>query len=589
MLGTRENMNHTGQGWDLMDQFFQQDEIQVIVDRLTRLRPETVICCSMENRFARSGGLAAVIGNSPAFLNDAAGTDALLITPFHSNIIGDGRLTPLGKSVYVEWREEQVQVDLFSYDTKVKSDQRTLNVTEYYVRAAGFWEADNRLGDPYVYTQDTQKNNELLKRDALFFCKVVPHVARELGRTSHLILHLHEWQTALLALVAKDAMLDHVLESCGTVQTIHNPFDAQISMGDLEMLVGNETVRNRVSARADQGRDYGEMTAYAIGLGLVDAPIAVVSEHFAEQLVSDILHTQYYAPHLQDRFAGRLIGINNGPFVARAKEFPRGESHSMREVRDIKLEQRAALLDILASYHPPERFGNLTYRGGSIRELPVDIPVFVMTGRLDPSQRGYDVLFRALEGFGTDEIKTILAPMPTKESDLDYFRDVASKCDGDLTVFPIRMKAGYHELQTGSTFSVWPSIYEPFGGAIEYMANGTPVIARASGGLVNQVVHLWNGILYLEPDKNYSMSNLTEFFMCRDSVHTRESNPWVNDMVDALRGALQVAIRIYQERSQDYYQMVLNGFRKTGDFSWQKNTAEYLTVYSSIAARAKRL
>jgi len=35
----------------------------------------------------------------------------------------------------------------------------------------------------------------------------------------------------------------------------------------------------------------------------------------------------------------------------------------------------------------------------------------------------------------------------------------------------------------GATFGVMPSIYEPFGSAVEYMANGTVNIGRATGDL----------------------------------------------------------------------------------------------------------
>ena len=44
------------------------------------------------------------------------------------------------------------------------------------------------------------------------------------------------------------------------------------------------------------------------------------------------------------------------------------------------------------------------------------------------------------------------------------------------------------EAQAGATFAVMPSFYEPFGAATEAYLAGTPVIARATGGLTGQVV-----------------------------------------------------------------------------------------------------
>jgi glycosyltransferase involved in cell wall biosynthesis len=385
-----------------------------------------------------------------------------------------------------------------------------------------------------------------------------------------------------VSLTAKEAMVNGTLESCGTVQTMHNPFDSEIGMGDLEDLVSNDQIRRRIWDRDAHGGNYGDMTAYAVGLGLVDAPIAVVSEHFADQFRSDILHTQYYAPHLQQRFARGLVGINNGPFVPFAREFPRRENHTPAEAEQIKQQQREALLEILDSYNPESRFGNLTYEGGSIRNLPSDVPILVMTGRLDPCQRGYDVFLKALEAFERDEVKVVMGPMAINQSDLDYFYEVAAKCDGNLTVFPIRMEKGFRELQCGATFSVWPSIYEPFGGAIEYMANGTPVIVRESGGLVNQVDPGVSGFRYLEPMTHYSIDNLRGFFACKDIVQSRKTNPWFQDMVAVLKSALDHSIRIFREEPNAYHQMILNGFKKAKKFSWEKNTDEYLGIYSLI-------
>ena len=398
MASVSEELAYWRKDWILLGEFFDREEIDSILHRLREFQPETVFCCSMESRFARSGGLAAVNSNSPAFLNNAPGLEAFLLTPFHSNIIDPGKVSPTGRSVTVHWQGRAVTVEIFQHEAEVQSASGHLGVTEYYLKADGFWNAKNPINDPYVYTEDTFENGNLLRRDSLFFCKVVPHVAQELGKTRNVVFHLHEWQTALVSLTAKEAMLSGIMESCGTVQTMHNPFDSGIGMGDLADLASNEPVLRRIWSRASHGGNYGDMTAYAVGLGLVDAPIAVVSRHFADQFRTDILHTQYYAPHLQQRFSRGLVGINNGPFVPFAKEFPRLENHTPAEVKQIKEQQRARLLEILDSYQPDSRFGNLTYEEGSIRTLPPHVPILVMTGRLDPCQRGYDVFSQGSGG-----------------------------------------------------------------------------------------------------------------------------------------------------------------------------------------------
>ena len=57
-------------------------------------------------------------------------------------------------------------------------------------------------------------------------------------------------------------------------------------------------------------------------------------------------------------------------------------------------------------------------------------------------------------------------------------------------IYPFRMEAGYQELMAGATYVVMPSLYEPFGAATEPYLAGTPVVARATGGLTDQVTDI---------------------------------------------------------------------------------------------------
>jgi glycogen synthase len=205
-----------------------------------------------------------------------------------------------------------------------------------------------------------------------------------------------------------------------------------------------------------------------------------------------------------------------------------------------------------------------------------------MSGRLDPFQKGFDILLRAVEKFAKDEIKVVLTPLPIKDSDLDYFRKVASKCKGNVTVFPIRMEKGYQELQTGSTFGVMPSIYEPFGAAVEYMVNGTVNITRKTGGLVTQIQHKKNGLLYRESPKFYTLDNIKAFARANDTVQKRGRNPWVKSMADELYKAIKEAIDIYQNHADDYYRLIIEGFKQARTFTWQRAAQAYFSVYQKV-------
>jgi glycogen synthase len=576
----KPDLQNRKKDWSLVHSFFSQDEIETLRRGLSMFQPRHIFYCSFENRFAKSGGLAAVAVNTLPFIRETAPFDSVsLMSPFYPSIMDRTKLSETKIAFDVPYDGHLIRAGLLRLDVPYTKPQPG-TLSEYYLWADGFFGARNRLDDPYLYVEnDPPGNEQALRENALFFCKAVPLALATLGVTRDVVLHLQEWQTALLSLIAKQAMLDGVLDSCGTVQTVHNTYDSLISKRNLKRIMTGSERQAQVDRLPGDG-----LTAFEIGLRLVDAPVVTVSENFAHELTTDILQTGHFAPHLQNTFRDHpVIGINNGPFVGYSSKFPKRGKHTLSEIAGIKLEVRTDLLRILDAYNPPERFGELTYQGHSVLGLPESVPIVVMSGRLDPVQKGYDILLQALERFEADEIKAVLTPLAIRDSDLDFFREVAAQCRGNVTVFPMRMQQGYLELQTGATFGVMPSIYEPFGAAIEYMMNGTVNIARSAGGLVNQVVHGQNGFLFRERADDYDLARIRAFVLAGDNVQVRKANPWAVDMAEALYRTLRDAAAQYREHRDDYYAMILQGFAKAASFSWEENAADYAKVYRKIA------
>lgn len=572
--------------WSLMPFFFSDGEINTIETKLNSLEIRHVVFCSLESRFARSGGLAAVtVKILPALKNLDHIQNVLLVTPFYPNIMDESKLTPTGITFPVEFDNRQVTVELLKHT--VASERGP--VEEYYLKAGGFFETHNTIKDPYGYFPDDPPRNETAGREnALFFCKAVPHAVKAVGLREDIVFHLQEWQTAAIALTAKQAMLDGTLESCGTVQTLHNAFDQWLPVETLakaKIAPKPGAGGNERNGALSLFRAKGGITALEMGLQLVDGPVTTVSERFAVELTEDRLQEEHFAPHLQKIFKKNgVIGVPNGLFIDFPPEYSQTETIPIEKIKQVKKEKRGDLLKILDTYHPPERFGSLTYRSGSITRLPQRVPILVMTGRLDPFQKGFDILLRALLKFAVDEIKVILTPMPVKDSDLDYFREVAEKCSGNVTVFPIRMKEGYHELQLGSTFGIMPSIYEPFGAAIEYMVSGTVTIARKTGGLMDQVVHNRCGFLYREDPRVYTADNILSFSGTCKKVAYRDSNRWVIRMADELGKTIRTAADMYQNRPGDYYRLIQEGFTQARTFTWETAAEKYARVFEKLTA-----
>jgi len=560
-----------------MSLFFTGAEISLITERLKNLRIRNVVFCSFENRYAKSGGLASVMTNILPFLKEVNAIPAvLLMTPFYPSLMSGSKLKATGKQFSLLFANRKINVEILESSQRYATPRKGI-IKEYYLKSDFFFNTSDKLKDPYCYHEsDTTKSNELLRTNALFYCKAVPHALNALGIKEDIICHLHEWQTALISLTAKEAMTSGMLKSCGTVQTIHNSYDAQFSWEALAKLL-EKNRRKKVSSMPGDG-----LSSYQIGLQLVDAPITTVSSNFARELTADIIQTKHYAPHLQTILKSNIpFGINNGMFVDYSPSFPKREKHTINEVRAIKLKNRQILLKILSTYKPKERFGMLTFKSKTIMKLPDHIPIIVMTGRLDPLQKGYFVLLRAIEKFAEDEVKVILAPLPARKSDLDYFYEVACKCNGNVTVFPFRMHRGYQELQTGSTFGIMPSVYEPFGAAVEYMANGTVNIGRATGGLVDQIDKEC-GFLYKEDSVFHTLKNVKAFVESSDLMQVRKTNPWIQSMADNLYEVIKKAVDIYQNHPDDYCRLIINGFKKAQKFSWESSARKYYRIYDMI-------
>ncbi len=571
------NLKKWRRDWSLMSVFFKGEEIASITDKINNLKIENLVCCSFESRFAKCGGLTAVITNILPYLKEINNIPSVsLITPFYPSIIDKRKLKSTGIKFAVPYNNKTIQAEIYEY-TLVYKKPSNGKLKEYYLKAKGYFETSNKLKDPYLYNEkDSTVNADILSESSLFFSAAVPYAMNALGIRENILFHLHEWQTALLALTSKEAMLNGTLESCGTVQTMHNSFDSLIPW---DLLTGIVDRRRRKKLSEFPG---GELSAYQIGLQLVDAPVTTVSENFAKELTTDILQTEHYAPHLQNimRTSG-IYGIENGLFVDYSSKFPKREDHTVAEIRSIKLKNRTALLRVLSRYKPSERFGDLTYKGKSITRLPDDIPIIVMSGRLDPVQKGYSILLKAIENFEEDEIKVILTPMPINKNDLDYFYEVACKCKGNLTVFPMKMEKGYSELQTGSTFGIMPSIYEPFGAAVEYMASGTVIIGRGTGGLINQVDSRC-GFLYKEDPSFYTLENIDDFIETASIMQMRKLNPFAQNMSMNLNSTLRKAIGLYKNHPDRYYRMILNGFKKARQFNWEASSEKYYQVYKKV-------
>jgi glycosyltransferase involved in cell wall biosynthesis len=269
-----------------------------------------------------------------------------------------------------------------------------------------------------------------------------------------------------------------------------------------------------------------------------------------------------------------------------------------------KIRERARLLD---SLEESARDGKLI--GGKLDELHGDESSWiVMAGRDDPRQKGYDVAGEAVKRFleGGGRARFLFFPIPGDPGmeRLEFLRELAESYPLSVIVGPPLAKEHFLSALHGASYALMPSLYEPFGMANEFYMNGLVAIARATGGIVQQVVPLhaaacfspavrhvaarWHsasshptGLLYRERAdiptvvEDWKAMNDAAGHIGQFGQHECE-NATFRSMCDELLLAIKDAVRIFTGSPELYFSMLLEGVSHIErTFSWERTAAEY--------------
>jgi glycosyltransferase involved in cell wall biosynthesis len=207
----------------------------------------------------------------------------------------------------------------------------------------------------------------------------------------------------------------------------------------------------------------------------------------------------------------------------------------------------------------------------------------------------------------------VLIPSKFGDASLFYLKELAEAYPKNVMVFRGMEGTPYREnlLPCGS-YLLFSSLYEPFGSPSEGYSNGVPVIARATGGLIQQIFpyninelpyNVQNlikenikdeyrkptGFLFKEKllnDKD-AIESWNDFMGYSQDVSLeyleilykqRLVNPLTLSMVKECMRTFKIATDIYlSEDFVEYTEMMKNGFKLLEDeaFSWEKTALNY--------------
>jgi starch synthase len=185
--------------------------------------------------------------------------------------------------------------------------------------------------------------------------------------------------------------------------------------------------------------------------------------------------------------------------------------------------------------------------------LKVDnnIPLLCFIGRLDPKQKGLDIMHTMLR-------RTVENPEFEFVILGDGDKNWEERYKWLSTFYPKFISCNFkfdevlaHQIYAGADFIVIPSLYEPCG-LIQMIAMlfGTIPIAHRTGGLIDSIKEGFNGFLF----SDYSSEAL-------EKTITKATAIWKND-------------------KNKYSEMVENALQT--DFSWTKSGQEYLSLYEKL-------
>ncbi len=557
----------------------------------------TIIFVSFENEFAPLGGLAAVMRLLPKRMAQLSQDPCVTLTPFFREIT---KCKPkLMDAIHSTGLTCPVVYDGKTHQVEIFQSQDAEGFVTYLLDSPEFFNAPCDCGDPPGVNAPCNPylnpaHPEQLLDDSLFFSSAVPNVLVALGLTQNVILCLQDWEAGAAAITTKD---DSRLSEIFCVLTLHNSYDRTVSQAEMK----------RMSDRPLPGP-----TILSNAGPFFDGPVCTVSRHFAHELTHDPVHRNIFAPHLQTMFEERTIrGINNGLFSQ--LDFPRqarmqAASGNFDALLEVKATRRREMIEKLQAYQPERAWGLLDFDN-------FEGPVFLFFGRDDPRQKGYDLAVAAIDRIPRGQARFVFTPIPGDEGiqGLQFLKNLADRRQGEVKVFPFRMEQGYAELQRGASFMGMCSFYEPFGGATEGYAVGTPVVARATGGLVQQVapypgpclnaaVRLLRdryhgeceaptGFLFRESglDEQETIQGWRAIIACaywpeEDRLKARLSIPLFRSMVQSAEWALNSAIELYCTDRIGYAKMLYHGFHMLDRFSWDQTVREYQEIFSSFSS-----
>lgn len=393
--------------------------------------------------FAKTGGLADVVGTLPIYLQNLE-ADVRVILPFHNQIKNqyDQQLETIAEfRIHLGWREQYVGIRTMEHE----------GVRFYFV------DNNDYFGGP-IY-----RGGEAEGEQYAYFSRAVLEAVEQIDFVPD-VIHCNDWHTAMIPMLIKTQYQNRPQGNIRTLLTIHNMmYQGQYSFDFVKDVLSIDDYFLTPEYIVHDG------AANYLKAGLVFADkINTVSPSYAEELKDP-----YYAYGLEDvlnRRAGDLSGIVNG--INNDEYDPQNDpmipfSFHARGIGG-KRKNKVALMEQLGL------------------QASVNTPMIAMVTRLTP-QKGIDLVLRVIHEIMQENVTFVLLG----SGDADYenaFRALEEQYKGRLCAYIGYNNQLAHQIYAASELFLMPSKFEPCGiSQMLALRYGSLPIVRETGGLKDTV------------------------------------------------------------------------------------------------------
>ncbi len=421
---------------------------------------KVLICASEVAPVIKIGGLGDVIGSLPKAL-ERVGVDADVVVPFFPSAKIEKLRVYKSREMHVPFEGMLQYVEVWATKLPNSNVDLCMLKNDTYFRAGGTEAFSNTPSETQTFA---------------FFSRCVTELIKSSFNTYD-VVHCNDWHTGLVSHLLQD---EFGLSRPATIMTIHNI--SYQGRGDVSVVLDvglNPDVHRTVKWDISDG----DINFLMQGIMASDF-VNTVSPSYADELLvsADISQIQDVLTSRKDRFLGILNGLDYG-------SFPRKVSPS--NWQDQKQSDKTSLLMELGLGQSSKVSGQ-----GFTQH---DTPLFSMVSRLDPNQKGLDILYEVIPYIIEQGGKFVLLGSGDKAWE-DRFKQLVQQLGSQNihinTTFDAELAA---RIYRGSDFFLIPSKFEPCGlTQMIAMWYGAVPVAHAVGGLKDTIRHGRTGFLFNE-------------------------------------------------------------------------------------------